>query len=297
MLAASAADEIEAQQLLRLPESFPFTFKVSVADLRRHVGFNIHRQGLDMDMVSLRRSKLDSPPKRSNKKSGPKKTSGPHEPTLFDAALARIASSTCSAEPASATAETVRHCRDGEERHAIEESINRELLQTLTERVDRVLEMRGTNIVPNGPFADASVECVKLYRDGHYLGCIALTQAVLEGVIRHVWQVACKRKPTQDGRFDTNLEALHRMRLIDDGWRIKLDRMWADRHLFHHLCCSVEHDRQKLERMAGDTLRMLNDLVQQFFGFAVHEGAIIPDHPEYWSIADGSALVFVRGNG
>ncbi len=63
LLAASAADEIEAHQLLRLPESFPFTINVGVADLRRYEGFNIHRQGLDMDMVALRKVKLEPPPK------------------------------------------------------------------------------------------------------------------------------------------------------------------------------------------------------------------------------------------
>jgi hypothetical protein len=59
LLAASAADEIEAQQLLRLPESFPFTISVGVADLRRYEGFNIHRQGLDMDMVALRKVRVE----------------------------------------------------------------------------------------------------------------------------------------------------------------------------------------------------------------------------------------------
>ena len=56
LLGASAADEIEAQQLLRLPESFPFTVSVGVTDLRRHEGFDIHRQGLDMDMVAVSRT-------------------------------------------------------------------------------------------------------------------------------------------------------------------------------------------------------------------------------------------------
>ena len=51
MLSASASDEIEAQQLLRLPELFPFTFTVGVGDLRKHDGFDIHRQGLDMSAI------------------------------------------------------------------------------------------------------------------------------------------------------------------------------------------------------------------------------------------------------
>jgi hypothetical protein len=63
LLGASAAEEIEAQQLLRLPESFPFALNVGMADLRKYEGFNIHRQGLDMDMVALRKVKAEQPPK------------------------------------------------------------------------------------------------------------------------------------------------------------------------------------------------------------------------------------------
>ena len=63
MLNASAADEIEAQQLLRLPESFPFIMNIGVADLRRYESFNLHRQGLDMDMIALRRMVSEALPK------------------------------------------------------------------------------------------------------------------------------------------------------------------------------------------------------------------------------------------
>lgn len=69
LLNASAADEIEAQQLLRLPESFPFIMNIGVADLRRYESFNLHRQGLDMDMIALRRmvSEALSKPTRNAK--------------------------------------------------------------------------------------------------------------------------------------------------------------------------------------------------------------------------------------
>jgi len=40
---------------------------------------------------------------------------------------------------------------------------------------------------------------------------------------------------------------------------------------------------------------LLNDLEQEFFGFTVREGMVIPDHPEYWSIKDGKSLVFILG--
>src|ERR1035441_6275444 len=85
MLSASASEEIEAQQLLRLPELFPFALSVSVGDLRKHEGFNIHRQGLDMDMVSVRQVKVEPPPKSPAKREKAKKECvEPDNPTLFD---------------------------------------------------------------------------------------------------------------------------------------------------------------------------------------------------------------------
>jgi hypothetical protein len=85
LLWASAAGEIEAQQLLRLPESFPFTFTASLGDLRRYHGFTIHRQGLDTDMVALRNT-VDQHPKQSAKLRKPKMAEavGLVQPSLFD---------------------------------------------------------------------------------------------------------------------------------------------------------------------------------------------------------------------
>jgi hypothetical protein len=102
MLAASASDEIEAQQLLRLPELFPFSVTVSVGDLRKHEGFNIHRQGLDMDMVGVRYVKaepLPKPPRKEkpNKKEPPK----PEQPTFFDEPIQQVESDPASSVIAS----------------------------------------------------------------------------------------------------------------------------------------------------------------------------------------------------
>jgi hypothetical protein len=92
LLGASAANEIEAQQLLRLPESFPFALSVGVADLRKYEGFDIHRQGLDMDMVALRKVKAEQPkkPSRRREKVRPKKAV-PGQSSLFDGQADEVA--------------------------------------------------------------------------------------------------------------------------------------------------------------------------------------------------------------
>jgi hypothetical protein len=300
LLAASAADEIEAQQLLRLPESFPFTISVGVADLRRYEGFNIHRQGLDMDMVALRKAKVEPPPKPAKKPKKEKAARTDHG-SLFDMKAEDLAPNNGKPQTVpivtapTPTTTAQEQLEPLAERRRIEDSIKNEVLRTLSDRADRFLQVRGTVLVPDGPFAAPSVECAEQFRDGHYFGCIALSQAVLEAVIRHVWQVKLNKKPNQEGSFDKNLEALYKEKFISDDWKTKLDQMWAERHSFHHLRPSVESDQQKLEATARNTLKLLNDLEQEFFGFTLREGMVVPDHPEYWSIKVGESLVFMRG--
>lgn len=293
LLTASAADEIEAQQLLRLPESFPFTISVGVADLRRYEGFNIHRQGLDMDMVALRKVKIEPPKPSKKQKKEKKQVHG----SLFDLEAEDSAPNNgkLHSEAVVTPAATTQQEADSlAERRRIEDWIKNEVLRTLPDRVDRFLQVRGKMLVPDGPFAAPSAECVKQFRDGHFFGCVALAQAVMEAMIRHVWQVKLRKKSNQEGNFESNLNELHKKKFISDEWKTRLGRMWGDRHSFHHLRPSVESGHHKLEETARSTLTMLNDLEREFFGFSVLEGVIIPEHPEYWAISDGQSLVFMR---
>ena len=51
---ANGAEEIEASQLLAAPELFPFHITVRQGDLRGSERFEVHRQGVDMDILALR---------------------------------------------------------------------------------------------------------------------------------------------------------------------------------------------------------------------------------------------------
>jgi len=290
LLGASAADEIEAQQFLRLPEVFPFRLDVGVADLRKHEGFNIHRQGLDMDVVALHKVKAEPPPKPA-KKLKQEKAAKPIQPSLFEKHTAEVVSGngqSVSVVPVTST--TLDEQQDGvDEQRRIEASIKNEVLRTISDRAARFLQVRGMVLVPDAPFAAPSAECAAQFRDGHYFGCIALTQTVLESVVRHIWQVQLKKKPAQEGSFEKNLDALHKKNLISDAWKITLGQMWNDRRTFLSLRPSEESDRQKLADMAHYTLKLLNELEHAFFGFVVWDGIVFPNHPEDGAIKDGGS--------
>jgi hypothetical protein len=75
----------------------------------------------------------------------------------------------------------------------------------------------------------------QLFGNGHYFGCLAQVQALLETVIRHVCQIMLSKKPNHDWSFANNLEALHKKKFIADDWKTTLDQIRADRQSFHCL--------------------------------------------------------------
>ncbi len=202
LLAASESDEIEAQQLLRLPEAFPFSLKIGIADLRGHEGFNIHRQGLDMDMVAQRKVKLESP-RQPAKKSKPKSKNKGETRSLFDEEL----DSPVSSNDAPAAA-------DPDKGHGVPETEQRAICG---------------KPIPDSPFSGPIDECTVLFRSGYFLGCIALTRTVIEAIVQHAWQVQMKKKAGQTGTFSKNLEALYKKTLISDEAKTGLEQMRNER--------------------------------------------------------------------
>ena len=43
------------------------------------------------------------------------------------------------------------------------------------------------------------------------------------------------------------------------------------------------------DQLPGNTLRLLNDLERELFGFSVREEMVVPDYPECWSIKEDEA--------
>jgi hypothetical protein len=288
LLAASAADEIEAQQLLRLPESFPFTISMGVADLRRYEGFNIHRQGLDMDMVALRKVSAKQPVKSAKKpvkRKGDTAKSAP--PDLFEQAQGENLADNGQARTTQGIPAVITG-RESEQGKA--KCAETGTSASSSERPSR-LRVREIRLLPDNPFGDTSAECVRQFEEGHHYACVALTQAVLEALVHHVWQVNSGKKKFQDADFVSMLSDLRRKGVIKDEWKAKLMEIWLNRHLFHYLRPSVETDQQRLEATARANLSLLDELKDEFFGYDIEGERVVPHHPEYWSIKEGEPQV------
>jgi len=171
----------------------------------------------------------------------------------------------------------------------IEDPIKQEFEQTLSDRAARYLQVKPHGITPYEHFSVASAECSLLFRDGHFYGCIALTQAVTEALARFL----CQRnswKPAN--KFEKNVERLSARNVISGKVKKSLLRIWVKRDDYHHLNPNIEGDRQALEELAREKVRFLAEVESEVFRFTVADGKIIPEQPKYWK--ESGNQVFLR---
>src|SRR4051812_24024094 len=121
-------------------------------------------------------------------------------------------------------------------RDRIEEELKSDDARTLCERAGRLMQVSRLQIVPSGPFAAPSAECIELFRDGRFYGCITLAQAVTEAVIRHIyWTEFPNADRNKFLRLPDRLEALQQLGVIRDEVNTKVESIWERRNDFHHL--------------------------------------------------------------
>jgi hypothetical protein len=172
-----------------------------------------------------------------------------------------------------------------------EDSIRQEFEGTLADRVARYLEVKPHEIVPYTHFSAISAECSLLFRDGHYYGCIALTQAVAEALVRFL----CTKntfKPVK--KFEENVRKLSTRTFISDKVKESLLKIWEGRDDYHHLNTSIENDRQTLEELAREKTRLLVEVERDVFRFTIVDCKINPENRKYWDISSDQMQVFLR---
>ncbi len=167
----------------------------------------------------------------------------------------------------------------------IEDGIKQEFTQTLSSRVERYLKVKQHIIIPATKFAPVSMECARIFRDGHFYGAIALSQAVAEAIVKFL----CEKngwKPKKN--FEENIATLETRQFITKNIKEKFLLLWNRRDDYHHLNPTIETNRQKLESLAYDKLFLLNEIESELFKFSYVDGRLTPENPKYWTIqSDG----------
>ncbi len=173
-----------------------------------------------------------------------------------------------------------------------EDRIKQEFEQTLSFRVQRYLKVKPHGIVPHTEFAPASAECTLLFRDGHFYGCIALSQGVTEAIARFLCH---KNGWRPENTFEKNVTKLHIRKFISEEMKHKFLRIWEKRDDYHHLNANIEIDREQMEKSAYQKVLLLKEIESEVFKFSVVDGKLVPENKKYWVLQhNGTIPVFLK---
>ena len=160
-----------------------------------------------------------------------------------------------------------------------EDSLRAEFEFSLPARIERSLEAKPAGIVPFTHFAAVSAECTRLYRDGHFYGCVSLAQSVAEAIARFL----CEKNGWKPARaFEKNVATLVGRKVIDEPTQRIFLTIWEKRNDFHHLNSNVPTDSAELERLAREVVPCLVDLEGRVFRFRIVDGKLHPEDPKLW---------------
>jgi len=177
-------------------------------------------------------------------------------------------------------------------RKQLEETLAAEDASTFNDRVMRQVELEFTNMIANTHFAETTIECIKLYRDGRYFACIALCQAVAEALARFMCESS--QFPSVDKDFEKNVATLKKRKIEPDCNELLLE-IWEGRHDYHHLNPNIEADKGELKEIAKSKLVALHKVESEVFAYSIAEnGGADFKYPKYWSIENGFADVYLR---
>ncbi len=181
-----------------------------------------------------------------------------------------------------------------EGREMLRESLLSQLNQSLDDRVDRYLSVNHQWVTGNHHFAHASSECLDLYRDGYFLSCVVVTQAVSDGIAKFVAE--CNRVTRQEG--ETNQRLVRRMQqqgIVLCPFAKAFDRIQCSfRNDYHHMnppVGNLDH-----EVFAKRNIFDLATIEREIFDCSIGDGGtLVPKNLLYWDIApDGTVPAFLR---
>lgn len=172
--------------------------------------------------------------------------------------------------------------------------LRRELEQTLDERVARYIEVDHQWVVPQSHFAEASQEAVELYRDGHFISCIMVTQAINEAIIRLILK-ANNLTRMQGEKIPDLATRCQTLGLITNDCATAIMSIWGSfRNDFHHMLEPVAG--LDFQTLAKRNVVDLSRIEGEIFECGRDARGLVPKHRQYWKFDGKKVAVFLRNS-
>ena len=127
----------------------------------------------------------------------------------------------------------------------LKEDLKSECLGSIDAKIDRWLEIEHQKIIGGQHFASASSECIKLYRDGYFIGTVMMSHAINEGIIKFVAERNNIDRQKADNATKTIVELIVELQgnsLISTHCKDASLAIWHSyRNDIHHMTPSVSN--------------------------------------------------------
>jgi hypothetical protein len=179
----------------------------------------------------------------------------------------------------------------------VRENIESECKGLIEEKISRYLEIEHQGIIGGHYFANASSECIYLYRDGYFIGAVMMSHSINEGIIKFVAERNKISRNREDGGTKTIEELIRELRnkdIISEDCAAASTKIWESfRADIHHMNPTVA--KIPFQKLAQQNLKHLSTIEKEIFGHDINNGAIAPHQPKYWDVnSEGKMAVFLR---
>jgi len=182
-----------------------------------------------------------------------------------------------------------------QQRDLLRRNIWSELESSIEARIERYLSVNHQRLIPDHHFSYPSYECLLLYRDGYFISCNMVAQALSDGILNFV----AKRNNLQQAENESKQEFARRMQkagIFSETFVEAFVRIQASfRNDFHHMNPPVA--KVDLEALAKRNITDLASIEQEIFEYSIGSpGTLVPHNPKYWDLQpDGTVPAYVRG--
>ena len=164
--------------------------------------------------------------------------------------------------------------------------------QTREDRSDRYLEVNQQGFIPNHYFADASAECLFLYRDGYFIATVMTTQAVNEGIIKFV--AGRNNIKYENMNLSDILTTLEAQGIISQDCFKASDQIRGSyRNDVHHMNPKVA--MIDFQDLAKKNIHNLAIIEREIWGAYHSDEGLVPLQRKYWDeTPDGTVIISLR---
>lgn len=174
----------------------------------------------------------------------------------------------------------------------LKEDLKSECLGSIDAKIDRWLEIEHQEIIGGHHFASASSECIKLYRDGYFIGTVMMSHAINEGIINFVAERNnIDRQKTADIKKTIKelIVELKGNNLISTNCADASLAIWKSfRADVHHMNPSVS--KINFPKLAQLNIKNLSFIENEIFGCDYPNGVLLPHQPKYWDKNAGGMI-------